>query len=75
MATISLEITLPDDDFDKALSFLNNDPGIIEQVKKDYFPKELIKIDTGTIADPQIRFYHTNGIVAAIINLTNAQHK
>ncbi len=75
MATLNLKIEIPDEDFNQSLSYLNGNPEIVEKVKQDYFSAELIEIDIKAIEDNNIRFYHTNGIVAAIINLTNASNQ
>jgi hypothetical protein len=73
MAKLKLEVEIPDDGLDTAIAFMFPDEKQQAWVKKEYFNQELIAIDVNKVTNQQAKYFHTNGLVAVILNLITAQ--
>lgn len=73
MPKIILEIECTEDELRKSIMFLHPNPEHTDAIIQDYFSLP-ISINTDSIMDKDVRFYHLNGFLAICTTLKDFEN-
>lgn len=71
--TFHIKVTYADGDLERAISFIDERPGVVEATIQEYFSSPEININLAEITDEAKRNFHSSGLTAVLINLITAK--